>query len=145
MVIAVINGPNLNLVGRREPEIYGSRSLASYLQELEGDFLQDSFMFFQSNSEGELIDILHRIGYPEDGAPIVDGIIINPGAYAHYSYALADAIRSIPQPTVEVHISNIYAREEYRSRSVTAAACRGVITGFGLDGYRLAVEALKRF
>lgn len=136
MKIAIINGPNLNLVGQREPGVYGSRSLDAYLEDLTARYPAVEFSVFQSNSEGALIDEVQRVGFD------VNGIVLNAGAYTHYSIALADALRAVTAPAVEVHISNVHAREDYRHRSVIAAACRGVIAGFGLDSYRLAVEAL---
>lgn len=137
MKIIVINGPNLNLLGRRKTEIYGTRSFDEILAELRAasDY---EVCFFQSNSEGEIITLLHEHGFAEQ----TKGIILNPGAYTHYSYAIADAIEAIPAPVVEVHISNIYAREEFRRKSVTAPYCRGCIAGFGLFGYHLALQAL---
>lgn len=138
MKIAIINGPNLNLVGVREPEVYGNQSLDTYLRQLTARFPLVEFSTFQSNSEGALIDEIHRVGFH------VDGIILNAGAYSHYSLAIADAVRAVTAPVVEVHISNVHAREEFRRRSVLAPACKGVIAGFGLDGYRLAVEALLK-
>lgn len=136
--ILILNGPNLNLLGRREPTVYGHRSFYDFLDELrqhmEG---RAELTYFQSNSEGALIDRLHEAGFGE-----VDGIVFNAGAYTHTSIALADAIRGIETPVVEVHISNVHQREEFRHRSMLAAACKGVICGFGLDSYRLAVEAL---
>ncbi len=135
---AIINGPNLDMLGRREPEIYGNVTFEEYLDELRRMFPDMEIHFFQSNSEGELIDAIHRIGTD----PAIAGVVINPGAYAHYSYAIADAIRSVTAPFVEVHISNIFAREEFRRQSVTAPACRGAVTGLGLDGYRLALLSL---
>ncbi len=139
MQIAIINGPNLNLLGKREPRIYGSRSFEDFLDGLRATYPEIRIDFFQSNSEGEIIDYIQTAGF----SGMTDGIVINPGAYAHYSHAIADALRAIPVKAVEVHISNIHAREEFRSRSVTAPACSGVITGLGLDGYRLALEWLK--
>ena len=137
MRIAILNGPNLNLVGVREPEVYGRVSLDDYFSTLETDVDLD---VFQSNHEGALIDRLHAIGFGESPP---DGVIVNFGGLSHTSIALADALRAIPQPVVEVHISNIYAREGFRQNSLTAAACVGVITGLGLEGYRLAVEYLR--
>ena len=136
--ILILNGPNLNLLGRREPTVYGHRSFYDFLDELrqhmEG---RAELTYFQSNSEGALIDRLHEAGFGE-----VDGIVFNAGAYTHTSIALGDAIRAIEVPVVEVHISNVHQREEFRHRSMLASACKGVICGFGLDSYRLAVEAL---
>ena len=139
MKIAIINGPNLNLVGVREPEIYGGQSLDAYLQELVKAYGNVEFELLQSNHEGELVDAIQRVGFS------VDGIVLNAGAYTHTSVALADALRSVTSPAIEVHISNVHAREEFRHRSFIAAACRGVIAGFGLDSYRLAVEAIIKW
>ena len=136
MKISIINGPNLNLTGKREPEIYGTQSLDNYLQLLATAYPDVEFSFFQSNCEGSIIDEIQRIGFD------TDGIIINAGAYSHYSLAIADALRALPAPAIEVHISNVHTREEFRHNSVLAPACKGVIAGFGLDSYRLAVEAL---
>lgn len=139
MKLALINGPNLNFLGIREPEIYGKTTL----KELEDNLIAYAeqkgieLIAFSSNSEGTLIDYFQKCYYEK-----VQGIIFNPGAYTHYSYALCDAIKSVSIPTVEVHISNIYQREEFRKKSVTAASCIGVISGFGLDGYYLALDAL---
>ncbi|HEY3196122.1 MAG TPA: type II 3-dehydroquinate dehydratase [Candidatus Dormibacteraeota bacterium] len=136
--ILVVNGPNLNLLGKREPHIYGTRSLADLTEAVRerAAKLGLEVTFFQSNQEGELIDFLQK------EAPVSAGIVINPGALSHYSLALADCLQSLAIPTVEVHISNIHAREEYRSKSVTARAARGVITGLGFTGYLLALESL---
>ena len=135
MKILIVNGPNLNLLGTREPEIYGTVSMVDFLENLKEKFPEDEILFFQSNVEGEIINRLQEDDY--------EALIINPAAYTHYSYAIADCLRNIQKPKIEVHISNIYAREEFRQKSVTAAHCRGVISGFGLDGYRLAVLSLK--
>ena len=135
MKILILNGPNLNLLGTREPEIYGTVSMADFLENLKEKFPEDEILFFQSNVEGEIINRLQEDDY--------EALIINPAAYTHYSYAIADCLRNIQKPKIEVHISNIYAREEFRQKSVTAAHCNGVISGFGLDGYRLAVLSLK--
>jgi 3-dehydroquinate dehydratase-2 len=132
--LAILNGPNLNLVGSREPHIYGSTSLDTYLEDLAKKYTEVEFTFYQSNVEGEMINFLH------DQRGKADGVILNGGAYTHTSIALADAIASIDIPVVEVHISNIYAREEYRQMSYTAAKAVGCITGLGLHGYALAVE-----
>lgn len=134
-MIAIINGPNLNLIGQREPEIYGTDTFEDYLHKLVKDFPLVEIKYFQSNCEGNLIDEIQRLGYEEK----CKGIIFNPGAYSHYSYALADAISAVPTPVIEVHISNIHAREEFRSKTVTGAKARGIISGLGLDGYRLAL------
>ena len=135
MKILILNGPNLNLLGTREPKIYGTVSMADFLENLKEKFPEDEILFFQSNVEGEIINRLQEDDY--------EALIINPAAYTHYSYAIADCLRNIQKPKIEVHISNIYAREEFRQKSVTAAHCNGVISGFGLDGYRLAVLSLK--
>lgn len=134
MKIAIINGPNLNLLGKREPEIYGKLSFDQYLDQLKAAFPKVEFSYFQSNVEGELINQLHACGFS------YDGIILNGGAYTHYSYAIRDAIAGITTPVVEVHISNVYAREEWRHESVTGGKAVGVITGLGLKGYELAVR-----
>ena len=138
-MILIINGPNLNLLGKREPSIYGTRTFEDYLRELRAKFPMEEIEYFQSNSEGEIIDKLHKTGYDY---PDCKGIVMNPGAYAHYSYAIADAITSIPVPVVEVHISNIEAREEFRRTSVTASSCKGMLCGFGLNGYEMGVRYL---
>jgi 3-dehydroquinate dehydratase-2 len=132
--LAILNGPNLNLIGTREQHIYGSISLDTYLEELREKYKEVEFTFYQSNVEGEMINFLH------DCRGKADGIILNGGAYTHTSIAIADAIASIGIPVVEVHISNIHAREEYRQVSYTAAKALGCITGLGLKGYELAVE-----
>lgn len=136
MKILIINGPNLNLLGVREKGIYGDSSFESYYQTLKARYPQVEFDYFQSNHEGALIDEIHRQGFD------VDGIVLNAGAYTHTSIAIADAIRAVKSPVVEVHISNVHSRESYRNVSMIAPACKGVIAGFGLDSYRLAVEAL---
>lgn len=136
--ILIINGPNLNLVGRREPTIYGDRSLDEYLDTLAVQYPQVKITRMQSNHEGDIIDMLHEWGFDHN----IKGIVLNAGAYTHTSLAIADAIAAIETPVVEVHISNVAAREEIRHRSMITAVCRGVIAGFGLDSYRLAVEAL---
>ena len=136
MKIQIINGPNLNLLGVREPGIYGSNSFDAYLKDLRNSYPEVEIDFFQSNVEGELINKLHEVGFS------ADGIVLNAGAYTHTSVALHDAIRSITTPVVEVHISNVHQREEFRHKSMISAACKGVILGFGLDSYRLAIEAL---
>ncbi len=135
--VLIINGPNLNLLGRREPGIYGSQTMDMALEEC-GKLAEIDY--FQSNHEGELIDKLHEIGFTSEYA----GIVLNAGAYTHTSLALADAIAAIELPVVEVHISNVHSREEIRHRSMISGVCRGVIAGFGLDSYRLGVEALIR-
>lgn len=135
MKIQIINGPNINLLGRREPGIYGSTSFESYLEELRQRFPQVEIDYYQSNVEGFMIDKIHEVGFS------YDGIILNAGAYTHTSIALQDAIRAIKTPVVEVHISNVHTREEFRHRSMISCACHGVILGFGLDSYRLALES----
>ena len=134
MEIAIINGPNLNLLGTRDPGVYGSKGFEEYLEELEAAFPNVSFSYYQSNIEGELIDRLQ--------ATRADGIIFNAGGYTHTSVAIADAVAAISVPVVEVHISNVYAREDYRHESKMAKHCKGVIAGFGLNSYSLAVESL---
>ncbi|MBD5425760.1 MAG: type II 3-dehydroquinate dehydratase [Bacteroides sp.] len=135
MKVLIINGPNLNLLGRREPGIYGSQTMDAALDACRR--IAD-IEYFQSNHEGALIDKLHQVGFSKDYA----GIVLNAGAYTHTSLALADAIAAIELPVVEVHISNVHAREEIRNRSLISGVCRGVIAGFGLNSYRLGVEAL---
>jgi 3-dehydroquinate dehydratase-2 len=136
MKIQIINGPNLNLLGIREPGVYGNRSFEEYFKELKEKYKDIELAYFQSNVEGELINKLHEAGFS------FDGIILNGGGYTHTSVAIADAISGINTPVVEVHVSNIYAREEFRHVSLTGKNCKGVLTGFGLDGYRLAIESL---
>ncbi len=135
MKIQIINGPNLNLLGIREPGIYGNQSFEAYLIQLQALYPAVRIDYFQSNVEGELINKLHEVGFS------YQGVIINAGGYTHTSVALADAISGINTPVIEVHISNIYAREEYRHVSLTGKNCKGVLTGFGMDGYRLAMES----
>lgn len=137
MIIYILNGPNLNLLGKRQPEIYGSRSFEDYFRELEGLFPEHTLHHFQTNHEGVLIDRLHEVGFEKEV-----GIVMNPGGYTHTSVALADAVASIEAPVVEVHISNIHAREEFRKHSYLSPHCAGHFIGLGLDGYRLAVEFL---
>lgn len=138
--VVVVNGPNLDLLGKREPEIYGTRTLADLEKTVQAkaEELGVEVTFFQSNSEGELIDFLH------EHAPGSLGIVINPAALSHYSLALYDCLQALALPVVEVHISNIHAREEFRSRSVTARAARGVIAGLGFAGYEMALEFLAK-
>jgi len=136
MKIQIINGPNLNLLGIREPGVYGNTSFEEYFKELKEKYKDIELIYFQSNVEGELINKLHEVGFS------FDGIILNGGGYTHTSVAIADAISGINTPVVEVHVSNIYAREEFRHVSLTGKNCKGVLTGFGLDGYRLAIESL---
>jgi len=134
--IQIINGPNLNLLGKREPEIYGTESFEDYYEKLRKQFPEVSLHYYQSNHEGDIIDKLHEIGF------VYDGIILNAGAYTHYSYAIADAIAAISVPVIEVHISDIYAREDFRKISITGENCLEIISGKGLDGYKLAIEKL---
>jgi 3-dehydroquinate dehydratase-2 len=139
MKIQIINGPNLNLLGQREPGIYGSESFDAYLEQLRAKYPDITIDYFQSNVEGELINKMQQVGFFE----ACDGIVLNAGAYTHTSVALHDCIRSLRCPVIEVHISNVHKREEFRHHSFLSAACLGVICGFGLDSYRLAIEALK--
>lgn len=136
MKIQIINGPNLNLLGKREPGIYGSNSFDTYLTTLCERYPEVEFEYYQSNIEGELINRMQQTGFTSDG------IVLNAGAYTHTSIALHDCIRSLPCPVIEVHISNVHKREEFRHHSYISSACVGVICGFGLDSYRLAVEAI---
>ena len=135
--ILIMNGPNLNLLGQRETEIYGSLDFKTYLDSLRERYPEVRIDFFQSNMEGALIDKIHEAGFGK-----CDGIVLNAGAYTHTSVALHDCIRSLKCPVIEVHISNVHQREEFRHHSFISSACKGVICGFGLDSYRLAVEAL---
>ncbi len=134
MNIQIINGPNLNLLGVREKSIYGDSSFEDYLVTLRKRYANITINYYQSNVEGEIINKLHEVGFN------CDGIVINAGAYTHTSVAISDAIAGIKTPVIEVHISNVYKREEFRHKSLLAANCRGVIAGFGMDSYRLAVE-----
>lgn len=136
MRIQIINGPNINLLGKREPSIYGSVTFEDFLIELRANYPDVEISYYQSNTEGELIDKIQETGFD------VDGIILNAGAYTHTTIALQDAIRAVTSPVVEVHISNVHARESFRHKSMIAAACKGVICGFGLKSYQLALEAL---
>lgn len=136
MKIQIINGPNINLLGKREPSIYGAVSFDVYLEDLRRLYPAIELHYYQSNIEGELIDKLHETGFD------FDGIVLNAGAYTHTSIALQDAIRAITAPVIEVHISNVHRREEFRHKSMISCACMGVICGFGLNSYRLGVEAL---
>ena len=136
MKILIMNGPNLNLLGVRETAIYGSTSFVDYLQTLKQKYTDIELVYYQSNIEGELINNLQEVGFS------FDGIVLNAGAYTHTSIALLDCIKSITTPVVEVHISNVHAREEFRRHSVISPACKGVIAGFGLHSYQLAIEAL---
>ena len=138
MKIQIIHGPNLNLLGQREPGIYGSESFDSYLPELRAKYPDIEIGYYQSNVEGELINKMQETGFFGG----YDGIVLNAGAFTHTSVALQDCIRSLKCPVVEVHISNVHKREEFRHKSMISSACLGVICGFGLDSYRLAVEAI---
>ena len=138
MKLLIVNGPNLNWLGRREPNVYGSGTMDECLEALRRRYPDDEIDYYQSNIEGELIDRLQRAS--DEG---VEGIALNAGAYTHTSLALADCIRSLGCPVVELHITNVHRREEIRHRSLLAPACRGIVCGFGLDSYRLALEALK--
>jgi 3-dehydroquinate dehydratase-2 len=135
MKIAIVNGPNLNLLGTREPEQYGSQTFEGYFEVLKDRFLEVSFEYYQSNIEGEIIDELQRLG------SIMDGIILNPAGYTHTSVAIGDTIAAIEAPVIEVHISNIHAREDFRKISHVSAKCKGTISGFGMKGYELAVRS----
>lgn len=134
MKLIIINGPNLNLLGKREPEIYGSNSFGDFFETLKGKYKEVSLEYFQSNVEGELINKLHEVGF--DYA----GILLNAGGYTHTSVAISDAIAAITTPVMEVHISNIYKREEFRHKSIISKECIGMIAGLGLQGYELAVQ-----
>lgn len=137
MKILIINGPNLGLLGKRQPEVYGKRTLKDMELRLKKKFPKVRFKFVQTNIEGEIVDILNSA---HDGS--FDGVVINAGAYSHYSYAIRDAVTALSVPVVEVHVSNVHAREEFRRRSVIAPACKGVIAGFGVASYELAVRSL---
>ena len=135
MKLIIINGPNLNLLGRREPEIYGAHSFDDYFKELQNKFSDVDLSYFQSNIEGEIIDKLHEVGFS------YDGVILNAAAYTHTSVGIGDAVKAIETPVLEVHISNVHAREEFRHQSFIAANAKGVIVGFGLKSYDLAIES----
>jgi 3-dehydroquinate dehydratase-2 len=136
MKIQIINGPNLNLLGVREKSIYGDANFETYLASLRERYSNIQVDYYQSNVEGEIINKLHEIGFS------YDGVVLNAGAYTHTSVAIADAIAAITVPVIEVHISNVYKREEFRHHSMLAANCKGIIAGFGMDSYRLAIESL---
>lgn len=135
MKIIIINGPNLNLLGKREPEVYGSETFEEYFKTLQSKFPKVELAYYQSNIEGELIDKLHEVGFD------YDGIILNAAAYTHTSVGIGDAVKGIETPVVEIHISNVHAREEFRHTSYIAANAKGVIFGFGLKGYELAIQS----
>lgn len=135
MKLLILNGPNLNLLGKREPEVYGNTSFEAYFEQLKQIYSQNcDLIYYQSNHEGELIDKIHEVGFT------LDGIILNAGAYTHTSIALHDAIKAVSTPVLEVHISNIHTREEFRHKSIIAPACKGSIVGLGLKSYNLAIE-----
>lgn len=134
--IEIINGPNLNLTGRREPEVYGTTTMEQYLEQLRRAFPGVEIGYYQSNVEGELINHIQQVGFS------ADGLVVNLGGYSHTSVALRDALLAVPAPKVEVHLSNIFAREDYRHHSYVTSACRGMICGLGLQGYELAIKAL---
>lgn len=136
MQIAIVNGPNLNLLGKREVDIYGNQTFEQYFSQLEADFPDVQLEYFQSNHEGELIDFIQKKGFA------IGGLILNAGGYSHSSVALADAVAAVPAPVVEVHISNIFARERFRHHSYLSRVSAGIISGFGLDGYRMALTHL---
>ena len=138
MKIQIINGPNLNLLGKREPGIYGNSSFEDYLQQLRQQYPNVQIDYYQSNVEGELINKIQEVGFD------YQGVILNAGAYTHTSVALQDCIRAVKTPVIEVHISNVHKREEFRHHSMISCACLGVIAGFGLDSYRLAIEAIVK-
>lgn len=135
MKVLIVNGPNLNLLGTREPEIYGTTNMEDFLETLKSEFSSHAIQYYQSNIEGEIINRLQKDDF--------DALVINPGAFTHYSYAIADCLKNIQKPKVEVHISNIYKREEFRQKSITAANTDAVLSGFGMDGYRLAILSFK--
>lgn len=137
MKILIINGANLNLLGTREPEIYGTTSMESIIKSIENKYNTHDFFYFQSNHEGAIIDRIQEEDF--------DALVINPGAFTHYSYAIADCLKNLKKPKIEVHISNIYQREEFRQKSVTARYTDGILSGFGVNGYLLAVESLVGF
>lgn len=137
MKIQIINGPNLNLLGKREPETYGKQSFEEYFSQLKARFPDIELHYYQSNVEGELINKLHEVGFS------FDGIILNAGAYTHTSVAIHDAIAAIKTRVVEVHISNVYAREEFRHKSLITSKCVGLITGFGMEGYAMGIQYIR--
>jgi 3-dehydroquinate dehydratase-2 len=144
MRILIINGPNLNLLGKREPDIYGNNSFEEFLTSLKAKYPTVQLHYFQSNVEGELINCLHENGF-SSVKNACDAIVFNPGGYAHTSVAIADAIASIETPVFEVHISNVYSREEFRKNMITAAKTKGIITGFGLHSYVLAIDYILNY
>ena len=138
MEILILNGPNMNLLGRRERSIYGNMSFDTFYEILQDQYPDVNLTYFQSNNEGALIDKLHEVGFT------ADGVLFNPGGYAHTSIALSDAVAAITSPVIEVHISNVFAREEFRHHSYISRNCAGIICGFGLEGYRLGIEHFLR-
>lgn len=138
MKIAIINGPNLNLLGKREPDVYGNQTFESYFESLKEEFKTIDLIYFQSNHEGDLIDKIHEVGFD------FDGIVLNAGAYTHTSIALADAVSAIKTPVVEVHISNVFTREHFRHQSFISAVASGIITGFGLKSYKIAINSFLK-
>ncbi|MBK7650236.1 MAG: type II 3-dehydroquinate dehydratase [Flammeovirgaceae bacterium] len=138
MKIQIINGPNLNLLGKREPETYGNQTFEEYFATLKNRFPKIELAYYQSNVEGELVNKLHEVGFS------VDAIVLNAGAYTHTSVALHDAIAAIKTPVIEVHISNVYAREEFRHKSLITSKCVGLITGFGMEGYAMAIQYIQK-
>ncbi len=138
MKIIIINGPNLNLLGKREPTIYGNETFENYFNTLKSQFKNIELSYYQSNIEGELIDKIQEVGFEHDG------IIINAGGYTHTSIAIADAISSISTPVIEVHISNTFARESFRHKSFLSNVCKGIIIGFGMDSYKLAIQSFEK-
>lgn len=156
MKILIINGPNLNLLGRREPGIYGAQTFEDYLQTLRLAYSDVEITYFQSNHEGDIVDAIHRAGFGDEAnlsdaehrtasaLGLQDGIVLNAGAYTHTSVAIHDAIKAVKTPVIEVHISNVHQREEFRHHSYISPAASGIVVGFGIDGYRLAVEGLLK-
>ncbi len=136
MKIAIINGPNLNLVGKREPHVYGHISMDQFIEQLKKKYANQEVSYFQSNVEGEIINEIQRVGFS------VDVILLNAGGYTHTSVAIADAVKAVDAPVIEVHLSNIFAREEFRKHSFLSPVCKAVISGFGLKSYELAIESL---
>ncbi len=158
MKILIINGPNLNLLGRREPGIYGAQTFEDYLMELRQQYEDVEIGYYQSNHEGDIVDAIHMAGYGSQAnlagcsadelealdAQRYDGIVLNAGAYTHTSVAIHDAIRAVKIPVIEVHISNVHQREDFRHHSYISPAASGIVVGFGIDGYRLAIEGLRK-
>lgn len=156
MKILIINGPNLNLLGRREPGIYGAQTFEDYLEQLRTAYPNDEIAYYQSNHEGDIVDAIHMAGFGDEAnfneawtsqkagsIGCMDGIVLNAGAYTHTSVAIHDAIKAVKTPVIEVHISNVHQREEFRHHSYISPAASGIIVGFGIDGYRLAIEGLR--